>query len=79
MSNIINNRFVPVFQPNDTIQASLIESILEQAGIVSYVNNVNLSAIYGAPTGIGAFGMAIMVPENMKKQAVEIIKNLEIE
>lgn len=79
MSNIINNRFIPVFHPHDSIQAELINSTLEQAGIVCYVNNGNLTSIYMGSIGIGAFSMVIMVPENMKELAEEIIKKLELE
>ena len=72
-------RFISIFKPYDAMQAGFIRDALEQADIVCYVNNENLSAIRMGGMGIGAGSMAVMVPVDRAEEAIEIIKGLGIE
>ena len=67
-------KFVSIFQPYDAMQAGFIRDALEQADIVCYVNNENLSAIRMGGMGIGAGSMAVMVPVDRAEEAIEIVK-----
>jgi len=72
-------KFVSIFRPYDAMQAGFIRDALEQADIVCYVNNENLSSIRMGGAGIGVGSMAVMVPEDRAEKAIEIIKGLGIE
>ena len=74
-----NTKFVSIFQPSDTIQAGLVQGALEQADIICYVNNENLSSIRTGGIGIGIGSMTVLVPETQAEKAIEIIKELGIE
>ena len=74
-----STKFIPVFQPRDTIEAGLISGALEHAGIVCYVNNENLSAVKMGGGGIGVGRMTVMVPESQITKSLEIIADLGME
>ena len=72
-------KFVSIFQPYDVMQAGFIRSALEDVDILCYINNENFSSVRMGGMGLGIGGMTIMVPDNQAEQAIEIIKQLEIE
>ena len=74
-----DTKFVPIFKPYDTTQAGFIREALEQADIICYVNNENLSSVRMGGIGVGVGSMTVMVPDNQTEQAIEIIKGLGIE
>ena len=74
-----DTKFISIFHPYDSTQAGFIREALEQADIVCYVNNENLSSVGMGGIGFGMGRMTVMVPENQGEQAIEIIRGLGIE
>ena len=79
MESMNDTKFVSIFQPYDATQAGFIRDALEQADIVCYVNNENISGMRFGGMGIGAGSMAVMVPKDRAEEAIGIIKALGIQ
>lgn len=77
MSKESNGEFVAVHHPKDAMQAVRIREALEQAGIICYVENENVGAIWsGLVDGVAT--TTVMVPRPDADAAKQIIEDLHL-
>ena len=72
----MKDKFIPIYQPRDPIQAGMIREAFEKAEIIFYINNENISSMRFVGTRIGAGDMTVMVQENFLEEALTLINDL---
>jgi hypothetical protein len=63
-----------VFRTNDLIQLSYVQHLLQEAGIEYFVADQHIAAVEGS---IGAFPRRVLVPDELKAQAVAALAGVE--
>ena len=61
-----------VVRTNDLVLISLIEALMDEAGIPLFVADTHVSALEG---GIGAFPRRLMVPDDWMAQARRLLRD----
>lgn len=74
-----NIKLVSVFQPRDTMQASMIRDALQQNGIDCCIENENFSNVRLGGWGTGAGTMNVLVSSEKADLAKEILADLGFE
>ncbi|KJS26117.1 MAG: hypothetical protein VR75_08445 [Hyphomonadaceae bacterium BRH_c29] len=63
-----------VFRTNDLIKLSYVQHLLQEAGIEYFVADQHIAAVEGS---IGAFPRRVLVPDELKAQAVAALAGVE--